>query len=206
MRIGIIGSGNIGGTLGRLWVRAGHEVMYASRHPETLSDLVTSTGKGARSGTSEEAARFGEAVLLAVPYAALPAVGQTIAPALAAGNPYPERDGEVATRVIASGRGSGVASAGYLPGAIVVRAFNTVWSRTLEKEAHRQGPRVGIPLASDDPGALELAAGLVRDAGFDPVVVGPLETAARFDVGTPVYNTGMSGAEVRAALGQGAGR
>jgi predicted dinucleotide-binding enzyme len=83
----------------------------------------------------------------------------------------------------------------------VVRAFNSVWDKTLAKEAHRAGERVGIPLASDDAEAMRVAAQLVRDAGFDPVEVGGLGTAKRFDVGTPVYNTGMSGPAVRAALG-----
>lgn len=82
-----------------------------------------------------------------------------------------------------------------------MRAFNTVWDRTLEKEAHRAGPRVGIPLASDDAEALQVAAALVADAGFDPVVVGPLDRSREFDMGAPVYDTGMSGPKVREALG-----
>ena len=88
-----------------------------------------------------------------------------------------------------------------LPGARLVRAFNSVYFKTLQTEAHRAGDRVGIPLASDDAAALNLAAGLVRDAGFEPVVVGPLARARSFDPGTPVYNTGMSGADLARALG-----
>jgi len=207
MNIGIIGSGNIGGALGPLWARAGHDVFYSSRHPSELRALVERSGPRARAGSIEEAARFGAAVLLAVPYGALPELGPRIAPLLAgklvldAGNPYPQRDGQIATDVLASGQGSGVGTARHLPGVRLVRAFNTVWSRTLEREAHRGGDRVGIPLASDDAAALEEVAALVRDAGFDPVPVGPLATAARFDVGTDVYNTGKSGPEVRRALG-----
>jgi predicted dinucleotide-binding enzyme len=207
MNVGIIGSGNIGAALGPLWARAGHDVLYSSRHPSELRGLVERSGPRARAGSIEEAARFGTAVLLAVPYGALPELGPRIAPLLAgklvldAGNPYPQRDGQIATDVLASGQGSGVGTARYLPGVRLVRAFNTVWSRTLEREAHRAGDRVGIPLASDDPAALEEAAALVRDAGFDPVPVGALATAARFDVGTDVYNTGMSGPEVRRRLG-----
>ena len=82
-----------------------------------------------------------------------------------------------------------------------MKGFNTVYFKTLESEAHRQGDRVGIPLASDDHDAVELVAGLVRDAGFDPVIVGPLARGKEFEPGTPVYNTGMSGREVRARLG-----
>jgi predicted dinucleotide-binding enzyme len=80
-------------------------------------------------------------------------------------------------------------------------AGNSVYFKTLQSEAHRAGDQVGIPLAGDDPQALELAARLVRDAGFEPIVVGPLVSARSFDAGTPVYNTGMSGAQLARALG-----
>ena len=167
------------------------------------------TGPNAQAGSIDEAARFGDAVLLAVPFGILPELGPKIAPLLAgkvvldAGNAYPERDGQLARDALASGQGIGVVSARYLPGARLVRGFNTVRSGTLEKEANRSGERVGIPLASDDPAALDQAAQLVRDAGFEPVLVGPLTSAARFDVGTAVYDTGMSGREVRSRLGVG---
>jgi predicted dinucleotide-binding enzyme len=207
MKIAIIGSGQIGGALGPLWAKAGHEVFYSSRHPVELEPLVAKSGPLARGGSIEEAARFGETCLLAIPYGAIAQLGPMLAPlvtgkvVLDAGNPYPGRDGPMAEQILASGQGSGVGTARYLPGARLVRAFNTVWARTLEREAHRQGDQVGVPIASDDEGALEVAAGLVREAGFDPVLVGPLPSAARFDVGTPVYNTGMSGAQVRRTLG-----
>lgn len=209
MKIGIIGSGNIGGTLGRLWAMAGHELFYSSRHPEQLAPLVARSGPRAQAGSIEDAARFGEVVLLSVPYGALPELGPRLTPLLSGkvvldtGNPYPERDGSLAREVLATGQGAGVGTARHLPGARIVRAFNSVWSRILRNEAHREGDRVGVPLASDDEVALAQAADLVRDAGFDPVPVGPLKAAARFDVGTPVYNTGMSGPDVRRALGVG---
>jgi predicted dinucleotide-binding enzyme len=207
VKIGIIGSGRIGGTVGSLWAKAGHEVMFSSRHPEALDALVARLGETASRGTPEEAARFGEVVLIAVPFKALPDLGRALSPllkgkvALETANPYPDRDGAMAQEVLDSGRGTGPFVAEWLPGVRVVRAFNTVWDRTLAREAHRGGPRVGIPLASDDPQALEIAAALVRDAGFDPVIVGGLERAKEFDVGALVYDTGMSGPEVRSALG-----
>jgi 8-hydroxy-5-deazaflavin:NADPH oxidoreductase len=206
MKIGIVGSGNIGGALGVLWTKAGHEVLYSSRHPEKLEALAKRSGPRARAGSVEDAARFGDVILLAVPYGALPMLGPQLAPLLRgklvldACNPHPRRDGEAASAVLASGLGAGAGTARYLPGARLVRAFNTVWSRTLEKGAHRAGDQVGIPLASDEVEALDQAAQLVRDAGFDPVRVGPLTAATRFDVGSRVYNTGMSGAEVRRVL------
>jgi predicted dinucleotide-binding enzyme len=205
MRIGIIGSGYIGGTVGKLWAKAGHELLFSSRHPEKLAELARAAG--GRAGSIEEAARFGEVIFLAVPYKALPELGKSLGElvrgkiVLDAGNLYPERDGVVAQEVLDAGTGAGLATQGHLPGSRVVRAFNTVYFKTLEKEAHRNGDRVGIPLAGDDRGAVEIAERLVRDAGFDPVVVGGLSEARRFDVGTSVYNTGKSGPEVRAALG-----
>lgn len=207
MRIGIIGSGMIGSTLGRLWVRAGHEVFFSSRHPENLRSLVDEIGPRARRGTPEEAAAFGEAVLLAIPFGAITDLGPRLTRhlqgkvVLDAGNPFAQRDGAAATTVEQSAKGSAVFTAQHLPGVRVVKAFNTVYFRTLAKEAHRSGPRIGIPLAADEEGALELAAHLVQDAGFEPVMVGPLESAVRFEPGTAVWNSGMSAPELRKALG-----
>jgi 8-hydroxy-5-deazaflavin:NADPH oxidoreductase len=207
MKIGIIGAGRIGSTVGALWARAGHRVMFASRNPESLDPVVASVGPNASRGTREEAARFGDVVLIAIPFSGLPDLGRTLSSSLRgkvvleAANPYPNREGTIAQAVIDSGRGTGPFVAEWFPGARIVRAFNTVWDKTLAKEAHRAPPQVGIPLASDDRQALEVAATLVRDAGFDPVIVGGLDRAKDFDVGTPVYNTGMAGPDVRRALG-----
>lgn len=207
MNIGIVGSGLIGGVVGTLWAKAGHNVLFSSRHPETLDGLVAKAGPNARRGTIEEALAFGDVVFLSIPYHAVEAFGREHRNRLAGkvvietGNPYPERDGAIGTEVRASGLGTGVYSAKWLPGTRLVRAFNSVWDKTLAKEAHRPDPKVGIPLAADDAEALRLTAGLVRDAGFDPVAVGPLARAKEFDFGTPVYNSNMSGPEVRAALG-----
>ena len=207
MNIGIIGAGKIGGTVGVLWAKAGHKIRFATRHPETLGPLLAEAGPNASAGSPEEAARFGEIVFCSVPYGAWPSLAPALAPLLSgkvvldSANPYPGRDGEFAREAIASGEGAGVHVARLLPGARLVRAFNSVYFKTLQTEAHRAGDRVGIPLAGDDAAALDTAARLVRDAGFEPVVVGALARAASFDPGTPVYNTGMSGAELARALG-----
>ncbi|MGH8277731.1 MAG: NADPH-dependent F420 reductase, partial [Steroidobacteraceae bacterium] len=191
MKVGIIGAGHIGGTLARLWVNAGHEVLVSSRHPEQLRSLAQSLGPKARVGTPRDAALFGDVVLVSVPYAALPQIGRDLKSELAGKivldtcNPYPGRDGEMA--VEARRAGTGVASARYLPGVRLVRAFNAINSGDLAGEARRPGQPIGIPLAGDDPQALAVAQRLVRDAGFEPVVVGPLSRAREFDVGTPVY-------------------
>lgn len=205
MRIGIVGSGMIGGTLGALWARAGHEVVLSSRHPASLEAFAGSLGAKARAGTVAEALEGADAVLLAIPYHATAEIGENHAAALAgkvvldAGNPYPDRDPALAARVRKEGRGSGVVTAALLPGARIVKAFNTVFFRTLAERAFGADP-LGIPLASHDAGALAVAATLVRDAGFEPIVVGSLPDAASFDPGTPVWNTGASAREVRRVL------
>lgn len=207
MRIGILGAGMIGETLGTLWHKAGHEVFFATRHPEALSELIARLGSGAAAGTVEEAVRFGPVVLWAVPLSATPALGQALGVQLAgkivldATNPYPSRDGDAAREVTAGGRGTGVWTARHLPQARVVRAFNTVYFKTMQSEAHRAGDRVGIPLAADDAHALQVAEQLVADAGFTGVRVGDLASAQWFEPGTPVYNTGMGARALRQALG-----
>jgi predicted dinucleotide-binding enzyme len=204
LRIGIIGAGHIGGTLAALWVSAGYEVMISSRHPDELQGLARSLGPKAHVGTPREAAVFGEVVLVSVPYGALPQVGRDLKSELAGkivldtGNPYPQRDGEMA--VAARAKGTGVASAEYLPGVRLVRAFNAINSGDLRSEAHRQGAPIAIPLAGDDPQALHVAQQLVTDAGFVPVVVGPLARAREFDVGTAVYTRLLTAPELRQAL------
>jgi hypothetical protein len=205
MKIGIIGTGEIGGALARHWAAAGHQLLISSRHPEQLQALARQLGPNVTVGTPREAAAFGDVVMLAVPYGATPQVGRDYAAELKgkvvldAGNPYPSRDGEMAVRDRA--RGTGVASAEYLPGTRLVRAFNAINSGPLEREAFRKPERLGIPLAADDADAMKIAVQLVRDAGFDPVPVGKLSRAREFDYGTPVYVRGMTAAELRQKLG-----
>jgi predicted dinucleotide-binding enzyme len=206
MRIGIVGAGKIGSTVGKLWVEAGHEVKLSSRHPNELQSLVESLGTRASAGTPVEAAQYGEVVMITVPLKAIPELAQEIGSALDGkvvldtGNAYAQRDGETARQATTFPGGSAAWAAAKFPGARWVKAFNSVNYRTLESEAHRNGDRVGIPLASDDQGALDIAAKLVRDAGFEPVIVGPLARGTEFEPNTRVYNTGMSGAEVRREL------
>lgn len=207
MRIGIVGAGMIGSTLGRLWSRAGHEVMLSSRHPESLGPVVAPMGPGARAGTPEDAAAFGEVVLLAVPFGTLATLGPRLDPAVSgkvvidAGNPFPHRDGVAAAEAIRDGRGSGRWTAARLPHARLVKAFNSMFFQTLATEAHRAGDPLGMPVASDDAGAIEVASGLVRDAGFEPVVVGGLDRARDFDPESPVWNKGMSARALRHHFG-----
>ena len=204
LKIGIIGTGNIGGALARHWVNAGHEVFVSSRHPEELQGLADELGPRAHAGTPVEAADFGEVVLVSVPYSAMPQVGAELSAALAGkvvldtSNPVARRDGAIADLVLQ--QGSGVATASFLPGARVVRAFNCIPAASLANQPNRQPARIAIPLAGDDAEALEVAQRLVDDAGFDGVVVGPLEIARHFDLGQPLARGDLSAAELRALI------
>jgi predicted dinucleotide-binding enzyme len=207
MRIGILGAGMIGATVGSLWHKAGHEVCFGTRHPERTQDLVKRLGAGSRTGWTEEAVRFGDVVLLAIPLGALPELAREMTLLLAgktvldAMNPYPQRDGDTAREAVNAGQGSSAWVASQLPGAHVVKAFNTVYFKTLEAEAHKGGDPLGIPLAGDDANAVKTATQLVRDAGFEPVVAGALAKGRQFDPGTPAYNSGMRASALRRALG-----
>ena len=206
MRIGIIGAGMIGSTMAKLWTEAGHDVRLATRHPDQLQPLVQRLGTHASGGTPADAAAFGDVVMLTVPLKAVPDLAKDLAPLLKGkivmdtGNAYQQRDGAAAVEATAHPAGSAGWAAAQFTGARWVKAFNSVYFKVLEAEAHRPGDGVGIPLASDDRDALDVVAGLVRDAGFDPVIVGGLARGKEFEPGTPVYNTGMSGPDVSRAL------
>ena len=209
MRIGIIGAGMIGSTLAKLWAEAGHDVIVASRHPEELTPLVERLGPRGAAGAPIEAAAFGKVVMLTVPLKAVPDLARDLKQeldgkiVLDTGNAYERRDGAAAAEASADPGGTAGWAAAMFPGARWVKAFNTVNFRTLESEAHRDGDRVGIPLASDDADALDVVAELVRDAGFDPVIVGALARGREFEPDTPMYNTGKSGRDLRTYFGVG---
>jgi hypothetical protein len=194
----------IGSTMAKLWADAKHDVRIASRHPEALAPIVETIGPHASAGSPLDAAQFGEVVMITVPLSAVPDLAREVSGALAGkivldtNNFYERRDGATAQAAAAHPQGSAGWDATHFPGARWVKAFNTVYFKTLETEAHRSGDQVGIPLASDDSDALQVVSGLVRDAGFDPVVVGGLGRGKEFEPDTPIYNTGMSGRDIRA--------
>jgi 8-hydroxy-5-deazaflavin:NADPH oxidoreductase len=206
MRIGIIGGGQIGSTLAKLWVDAGHDVCLSSRHPEGLQSLASQLGTRASTGTPAAAASFGDAVLLAVPLNSLPELVADIEQLLAGkvvmdtSNAYERRDGEIARDATAHPQGSAGWAAAMFPASKWVKAFNTVYFKTLASEAHRAGDRLGVPLASDSNDALQVAAALVRDAGFEPVITGALESGRQFEPDTKLYNSNLSGSELRRIL------
>jgi hypothetical protein len=204
LHIGVIGSGHIGGTIGGLWVKDGHKVLFSSRHPEELKDLVAGLGPLAHAGTVDQAIVFGNVIFMAVPYGALPQIGQNYGTALKgkivldAENANAARDGAIADEV--EKNGIGVTSQKYLPGPRLVRAFNTLSYMILAREANRPPPRLAIPIAGDDPEAVKVTSALVSDAGFEPVVVGGLATASQFQRGGPGYGQAVTAPELKQTL------
>jgi predicted dinucleotide-binding enzyme len=190
VKIGVIGSGRIGSTLGGIWVKAGHEVMFSSLDLEHDKALAARLGGKARAGTSREAAAFGDVLLMAVPYAALPQVGKDLGElvkgkvVIDASNPIVARDGETATW--AREKGAGLASAELLPGARIVRAFNAIGYSRMAEAAQNKGERIGMPMAGNDAAAIALASRLVREVGYEPVLVGPLAMGKYLMPGTPL--------------------
>ena len=204
MKIGVIGSGRIGSTIGGLWAKAGHEVMFSDRDPEQVKRAIDGLGPRARAGSVAEAVAFGDAILIAVPYAALPAIQQQVGAQLKGkvvidpNNPVPSRDGELGAQ--AREKGAGISTAALLPGARVVRAFNSWGYGVMAREANRPAPRMAIPVAADDATALKVGMQLVADAGFDPVAAGSLAASKAFDLGSSVSGRVLTASEMRQAL------
>ena len=207
MRIGIIGSGSVGATLARLWARAGHQIAIAnSRGPESLADLIEEIGPSVQAATAEEAARFGDVVVLAAPFrrpeALPPAVvvmGKIVIDTM---NPY-EEGGEV---MDLEGRTSSEITAERLPGCRLVKAFNTIHHDML-----RSGGRTGVPeeqrlvifLAGDDGRAKERVASLIGEIGFTPIDTGTLARGGRLqEPGSPIFDKPLLPAEARVLLAQ----
>lgn len=203
-KIGIIGAGNIGGALGKLMADAGYPVMLSARDLGPVNALVTTIGHGARAGTPAEAAAYGEVIVMAVPWGALPEVGRDLAAPMKGKvlldtcNPRPQRDGALANEGLE--KGTGVMDPQFLPGTRLVRAFNALNYKVLISNAHHAGELIAIPLASDDQQALVVARRIVTDLGFEPVVVGGLSTAKSFDQGTPDYSTALTASQLRKQL------
>ncbi len=202
MKIGIIGSGMIGGTLGRHWAKAGHAVMFSSRNPDELKEMADSVG--AKVGTVTEAVDHGEVLLLATPFKHNEMVAQEVSSItgkilIDATNPYPGRDGEIAENVINNPNLSSTEyTASLFPGARVVKAFNSVYYKVMVERAFRQGDdRVAIQLAGDDAEAKKIVNSLIEDIGMAPQDLGGLKNGSRFEPDAALYNKNFSIAEAQ---------
>ena len=208
LKIGMVGAGREGSALGKLFIKAGHPVMFSSRHPENLKDLVAGLGPLAQAGTVEQAIAFGDVVAIVVPYTAVEQIGKTHADALAkkvlvldVSDPIPRGDGEDFVKRVNEQGGAGLVTAKWLPGSHIVRAFNAIGSGRLLEVAHRPGEMVGVPIAGDDPKAIAVAQRLIRAIGFEPVLVGGLAMGKHLVPGTPLAGEHTPGEIRQAAAG-----
>jgi 8-hydroxy-5-deazaflavin:NADPH oxidoreductase len=202
MRIGIIGAGRIGQALAVRFTAAGHQVMVSnSRGPDTLTAVVAAIPGDVRAGTVAEAARFGEVVAVAIPPRAIldlppaPLAGRIV---VDANNYYPQPDARI-PQLDADQTTSSELLASLLPGATVVKAFNTIHFRRLLDDSHPELPateRLAIPVAGDDPNAKATVMGLIHQLGFTGVDAGTLADSRRQQPGSPLY---LAFAEARAA-------
>ena len=196
MKIGVIGSGNIGGNIGKNWAKAGHEVMFSSRHPEELKEMAEDVG--AKVGTTEEAAEFGKVILLAIPYGKVPDIAEQIGSLnnkilIDAGNPYPSRDGEIAQKVIDD---ESQTATGYVASlfqdAKTVKAFNSVHYQVFVEQAFKQGDeRIAVQICCDDEQAKATVKQLIEDMGFAPQDLGDLSQGVLFEPNAPLYNQNL---------------
>ena len=206
MKIGIIGAGNIGGTLARHFVRTGHEVAVAnSRGPETLQEFVAELGEGARAVTPPEAIVFGEVVVVSIPlgrYRELPAEGAEGKIVIDTNNYYPQRDGHF-EQLDSDRTTSSELLQAHMKGARVVKAFNAIyWVRLRDLGRPGDDPeRIGIPISGDGKDAKAVVAGLIDEIGFEAVDAGNLaEGGRKHQPGTPVYTADLRAAELREQL------
>jgi predicted dinucleotide-binding enzyme len=205
-KIGIIGTGRIGSALARAWVKAGHEVFVSTRHPEELQGLVAELGPHAHAGTPRQAAAFGSVVLVSIPYGAMPQIGMDLRAELAGkvildtSNPSERRDGALATEWLK--KGAGVATAELLHNTRVVRAFNCIGAASLASDGFRQPNHLAIPIGGDDAAALAIAERLIREIGFDPVMIGSLARTRVFDLGQPLATGSLTATEMRSKAAQ----
>lgn len=204
-KIGVIGAGWLGGTVGRCWVKAGHEVFFSTRHPEELESWVTPLGPRAHYGLPQQAAEFADIVLIAVPYEAIPDIARDLGSYLKgkilldACNPSASSSSALAQE--AKAQGAAVTTAKYFAGSRVVRAFSAVDATSVEASFDGRGEKLGVPIASDDANALEVTAQLVRDSGCSPVIVGGLKQAVIFQRGGPGFRANTSEPALRRLLG-----
>jgi predicted dinucleotide-binding enzyme len=201
VNIDIIGSGNIGATCARLFAEAGHLAAVSnSRVPQSLSQLVEEIRPRARAATVEEAAEFGEVVILAIPLFAhetLPADRLSDKIVADAMNYYPRRDGNIDFGGLASSE----FLARRLPRTRVVKAFNTMYYETLATEGRREdGDRLVLFVAGDDAEAKGVVSRLIREIGFAPVDTGTLAKSRRQEPGSPIYNVPMDEKQAREEL------
>ena len=207
MRIGIIGAGKIGGTLAGLFAKAGHDVAISnSRGADTLADLVEEIDHGAQAMTAQDAAAFGDVVVVSIPlraYRDVP-VRETVGKIVVdTNNYYPSRDGQIPELDDDRTTSTELLQA-HLPDARVVKAFNAIMWKHLGNDGRPAGDpeRLGIPISGDDEDAKRTVSELIDQIGFDPIDAGTLaDGGRRHQPGAPGYTMGTPTPELRSLLG-----
>lgn len=207
MLIGIIGSGKIGGTLGRHWAQAGHEILFSSRHPEELNDLVRESGSNAKAVSVAEAFEANaDAYLLATPFKAIDETAEIYAGEygnkviIDATNPYPERDGEIAQNVRDDNRNASEYTALKFNTAVTAKAFNTIRHSDLKSRAFDEMNPMAVPYAAQDSKSREITQQLIKDIGFIPIYVGDLGATSAMEVDEKLYGVSTDQQEMRTML------
>ena len=204
LRLGVAGSGSLGGAIGGNWVRAGHEVVFSSRHPERLEAKARKMGPNASCGTPLEAAQNADVVLFSLPYDPIPDLADALPDALsgkivinASNQPF---DRAHPLAIEAARTGLGPLTQRLFSTARVAIAFSAVDAWDIAESYGRSTP-LAVPIAADDPEAMTMAARLVYDAGCVPLVIGNLASSRSFMRGTGPFraNTDLSG--LRRAFG-----
>jgi predicted dinucleotide-binding enzyme len=209
MKVGIIGSGNMGTAIARHLARAGHDVRMSNRRgPESVAAVAASLGRRVTPATVAETVAFGDVVFLAVPYGAVDGIAAAVPGwedkvVVDVTNYYRQRDG---AEKDPGERSSSAVVADKLPGASVVKAFNTLWFKRLETESRpHDADQLVIFYAGDDEVALKIVAGLIEECGFAAVRSGSLDEGGRHQQpGSPIYNVPLHRDEAEAQL-EGAG-
>lgn len=207
MKIGVIGSGNIGGNLGKHWAKAGHQVLFSSRHPEELGDLVRESEGDAKAVSVEEAFEANADVyLLATPFKAIDRLSELYAGEygnkviIDATNPYPQRDGEMAQEVRDSNRNASEYTAMKFGTAKTAKAFNTIQAEHLKSMAWRDLDKIAIPYAAQDQDSKDKTRQLIEDIGFDSVFIGDLTSTKKMDPDQKLYGKSVSRSELESLL------
>lgn len=199
MKIGIIGSGNIGGTLGKHWAKAGHNVLFSSRHPAELNSLVKEAGENAQAQSVTDVFEANADVyLLAVPFKAIDKLSELYAGEygnkiiIDATNPYPERDGEMAQEVRDTNYNASEYTAMKFGTAKTAKAFNTIKAEHLRDYAFRDNEKLTIPYAAQDLESRNIVKQLIEDIGFDTLFIGGLSDTKIMDPDQALYGKSLN--------------
>ncbi len=204
MKIGIIGSGNIGGNLGKHWAKAGHEVLFSSRHPEELKNLASEAGNNAKAmGIKEAFEANADVYLLAMPFKAIDDIAKTYSAQYSnkliidATNPYPERDGEMAQKVRDANYSASEYTAMKFSTAKTAKAFNSIKAEHLRDRAFRTTDKLTIPYAAQDIESRYVTKKLIEDMGFDTLFVGNLSDTQIMDPDQAIYGQSLTHDELK---------